>query len=520
MSKKLQIIVLAGIVLLAFGLRIYRLSDDLPYNDLGPTGAFLLDEGGYQLSAFHKVRLGEWQLPGTYYLGWTIRGYQQWVAAFFNLFDPNLFSARLASVTAVMISFFLLLAFLWKRTSATFILLFGLLAAINYPFVMWSKFASPYPVVLLPAALFCLSLSYALERQSIFWSLLAGLFVAVIGTVKETSLFFFPIGILACLATHRWHYKLNWPRVLWNPLLISFTAGFIIPYEIYNAVYLAPAKGVWWNISAYDAQSAIQGYFHPSLKWAIELPKSYARYAIKGGGLLLIWATAFCGWGYFVRLLRRSSFPSKQILPFSIVMGSWFILMPFLLGTVNCVGGVGVQSVILFLLPVIYFATLSLSLLLAQQQKKAPRTLALLLLLLMISADLFKHQRWLFAEEIGRLHETSSRIAEAVKSEKSPNGPVILTVDSAFLLLRQPEIKSTYIRSFHTDTLPTIVAQWNPDFLLLEKWGNPRLESQVFEKICQTQFHCSLMMELPLGNFDKKPLSVSLYRLSQSLNKS
>lgn len=180
----------------------------------------------------------------------------------------------------------------------------------------------------------------------------------------------------------------------------------------------------------------------------------------------------------------------------------------------------GVQSVILFLLPVIYFATLSLSLLLAQQQKKAPRTLALLLLLLMISADLFKHQRWLFAEEIGRLHETSSRIAEAVKSEKSPNGPVILTVDSAFLLLRQPEIKSTYIRSFHTDTLPTIVAQWNPDFLLLEKWGNPRLESQVFEKICQTQFHCSLMMELPLGNFDKKPLSVSLYRLSQSLNKS
>ena len=78
-------------VVMAFGLQCYRLADELPANRLGPTGVFLLDEGFYQMSAAHRAQFGEWQMPGNMYGGWTTRGYQAWVWAFFEGLGVNLF---------------------------------------------------------------------------------------------------------------------------------------------------------------------------------------------------------------------------------------------------------------------------------------------------------------------------------------------------------------------------------------------------------------------------------------------
>ncbi len=569
--------IMLSLSVLALLWRALWLGHDLPIDRLGASGVFLLDEGAYQLSALHKHAYGSWRLDDTHYFGWTIRGYQLWLLPFIKILGPQLFALRLLSVTAASLAVALFLISLALWSGRALVVASGLVLALNFPFSMWARLASPYPVCLLPIAA-CLYLAVADASRPRPWltpSCMA-LLVALSVTIKESTVFFIPVFFLA-LAFRPKDLRLGLRQAA---LFLACCIGLVLSYYLF---YLKPHAAGWWNGTAENAASGVLAFANPSVDWlrriylnAFELP-NFAGYPA-------VAVLALAG----VTLIRLGRHAAEAQRRFNATMLIW------LAGGISflAIGNAGVSQAVLitphyaqlFLPPLCYFACVAACEPLRQSPRLRRLGLGLLLgFTLVILFPTFRlilrgvapgaafgagwegrllatraallslavfgmvavarprlNARWRFAavSVLGisllgvdllkffdwaarpparpALPEIARRFQDRMLELSENARPVVLQLDAMYLVGRAPAVEVIGLRAFHLQYLDRLYSRWKPQFLVIQdRIGDRRYAESALSLIAQSGFQFQKVDEAALGSFDGWNHSALLLKLEQ-----
>lgn len=505
---------------LGAALRVYRLADDLPYQRLGASGAFLLDEGAYQAEAAHKVWFGQWRVPGGVYAAWNLPSYRALVYGFFRLLDADIFAARLASVCAMMLGLTWMLFFFRRHLPAMPVLLFGLFSATNYLLVMWSKIALPYAVTILPATGILVCAVLAVWRRSSGLALAAAGWTLIAFTVKETAIFFIPITAVVLFLGMRSCHAVSVLRALrfsgW------YVGGALLLVGVFYVGWVAPTAHAPWNTSAHQMQGVVsqmtQTLAQPlmSTQRQYTLAEAVTKLCLKFLGMRHIafsWVLAVIGLWTSVRAIRRlRNAPSVAGL-ITLFMASWGIGMPLLL-IVTLRHSLAVHWIPVYLPPILYFAALGAGQLWrATRARVLARVAAIALVCCTMASDGYLYADWL------RGLPTHSRIA-GVTGEMmrviAGDGArrVVLTVDCFFPFLRAVGLKTFSLRSFQQALIPELFAAWKPGYMaVLERPSIPDASAPFLDVMHASSYALTAVGRFPLGRFDGAETTVVLHRI-------
>jgi len=522
---------IAAILCIGFALRLYQLTADLPYVDLGSSGAFLLDEGVYQASAAHKVLFGSWQMPGIVYYGWTVRAYNLWLYPFFKIFGVTLFAARLSCMSAFMLGLGILMMGLRRYVAPMVLLVFGLLSATNYLLVMWSKMPLPYTVVLLPVSGLLLTTVFAIARKSVLYAALAGFFAFLCVSVKEPALLFFPISAAAIMFGFRIYHGARVRDMLLNKVLWTYIASFVILFALYQVYYLAPVANEWWNDSAQQARivanDAVKGLTSPALQSGRQhygALSALEKFFLKFLGMKYIawvWVLAFLSLGLIAIGRKQIVAQLKNNVGslVSLYMFLWAVIMIPGLVITRMRGGLAIHWSPLYLTPIIYFAALGFYQLWhytkGAQWLKVTRGIALVLLLGAVTTDLNQYHHWLKQlPEYSKINEVADQIADAVQVDNA--SPTILMFDAPIVALRHPEVNVIALRDFQAKFISNVYPEWKPQYVVVQEAAlRPQNSEAVVKTIRDQGFTLKSIGSYPVGVFDGSDVSLTLYKLKK-----
>lgn len=528
---------------------------------------FYLDEGAYQVSAVHRLEHRTWRVEDTHYFGWTNRGYQMWLYAFIALFGAGTFGLRLASAAAGTLTILFLLLGIRRLRDPVLTLAFGLLLALCFPLIFWSRLAGPYPVCMMPVAL---GFWILMERDGWASGAACGVCAALAVTMKESAILFWPAFGLTLVAKKILHKK-DWSE---TAAYAAAGTGLIVAFA---KVFITPTSHAWWNGTAENSNEGVKAFTHPSLAWFKQV---YVNVFHLPGAANFLGLGMLSGLGVWAAGRERVDL---DLLP-SVFFGLWF------LGAVTflAIGNSGVSSAIMItqhysilLLPALcWFAALAVAhafrgrwsareLALGAFAAAVPlvlipalrhwrihhvafdRALALSWpghkkavmtgLLMILGAGALKRKAawapaalllggvllpdlWKTASWLARPAKAPSPLAAARATQdavladwKGVGRPVVLSIDFHYLLGRAPKLDTLTLRSFHLRYLRRLDARWRIDYLVVHRRpGAPDYARKILAGVSADGFRMRKIGEAGLGFFDGFENDAEIYALAKN----
>ncbi len=522
------LIVIVLVIMAGFFLRSYKLSADLPYKDLGPTWVFVTDEGAYPYSAAHKVKYGSWRVEDTYYDGWTIRGYQLWVEQFFKGGGVNLTSARFASVVAFTLALFFFAFALARYTSSSMSVFFTIFAASNFLLLMWSRFASPYAVSLLPMAIIFACFLIAMAKKSYAALITAGVVTFIAFTIKETSIIYPSIVVISIIIGDWLYSGMPLHRAIFNKKVLVYLLAFLIPMALYYIFFLNPNATEWWNSSAKLQKDTVASIanLNNAVAENVAKPNAFYKLFFKYLGarhILALWFLAAIG--MVVEGLRYLFAPGYRRSLWSLsslFMALWFLGMSVGMLVLRLGGGVAEHWNVLFILPVCYFGAVTVASLWEigkgafLRRGRTVMVVAVFLTAIVVFSDMNRYYAWATTplEDEG-LNFAASDIAEKIM-ERREGSTTIVMIDATFTLLREEKINTIFVRNFNLKDLPRIYKRWKPGYIVVPDDGGTLYSVAVMQELAERGFIVKPINETYLGFFDHRDLSMVTYELAYS----